>query len=63
MSSRGVTFDKPPSFERFVNSSLLLKPEMKVRPSPIMEQTVPTVQYPNHISWSEVLANAHVELN
>ena len=63
MKSRGTTFDKPPSFESFLNNSLLLSPQKIVRPSPITEQTVPKVQYPNHTSWAKVLANAHFELN
>ena len=58
LNSIGTTFDEPPSFEKFLNSSLVLKPQAKTNNLPLTQ-----IQYPNHIPWSEVLANAHSELN
>lgn len=56
MTSVGTKFDEPPTFQRFVNTSIVPKP-LKPPPRP------PQRYHPNQISWSEVLANAHIELN
>ena len=58
VSSGGSKFDEPPTFQKFVNTSIksnisksLLSPQPPIR------------HHPNQVSWSEVLATAHVELN